>query len=131
MTHRPIGSARRDSDDRAVDLDALLHPALAFEHPMNVVNDPDLTLSEKRAILASWASDACAVEAAPALRHPPGAGKAVEFDDIMDALRLLDRQETTYKPKPRYRQVLAQRGLSRFGRRPQGGNDGDHGLSAT
>ena len=45
--------------------------------------------------------------------------------------RLLDRQETTYKPKPRYRQVLAQRGLSRFGRRPQGGNDGDHGLSAT
>jgi hypothetical protein len=131
VTHRPIDSARRDSDDRAVDLDALLHPALAFEHPMKVVNDPDLTLSEKRAILASWASDACAVEAAPALRHPPGAGKAVEFDDIMDALRLLDRQETTYKPKPRYRQVLAQRGLPRFGRRSQGGSDGDHGLSAT
>jgi hypothetical protein len=124
VIHRSIGSARRDSDDRAVDLDALLHPALAFEHPMNVVNDPDLTLSEKRAILASWASDACAVEAAPALRHPPGAGKAVAFDDIMDALRLLDRQDTTFRPKPRYRQVLAQRG-----RRPQGGNDGGQGLS--
>src|SRR6478609_4760048 len=26
-------------------------------------------VNEKRAVLASWASDACAVEAAPALRH--------------------------------------------------------------
>ena len=52
----------------ACDLDALLHPAQAFEHPSDVVNDPDLTLNEKRAILASWASDACAIEAAPALR---------------------------------------------------------------
>jgi hypothetical protein len=51
-----------------VDLDALLHPALAFKNPREVVNDPDLTLNEKRAILASWASDACAVEAAPTLR---------------------------------------------------------------
>ena len=42
----------------------LLHPAQAFEHPSHVVNDPDLTLNEKRAILASWASDACAPEAA-------------------------------------------------------------------
>ena len=44
------------------DLDDLLHPAQAFSHPSDVVNDPDLTLNEKRAILASWASDACAVE---------------------------------------------------------------------
>jgi hypothetical protein len=78
-----------ESDD--FDLNDLLHPARAFEHPMNVVNDPDLTLSEKRAILASWASDACAVEAGPALRYAPGAGKTVEFDDVMDALRTLDR----------------------------------------
>ena len=45
----------------------LLHPAQAFEHPSHVVNDPDLTLNEKRAILASWASDACAPEASPHL----------------------------------------------------------------
>ena len=32
------------------DLDSLLHPAQAFEYPSNVVNDPDLTLNEKRAI---------------------------------------------------------------------------------
>jgi hypothetical protein len=29
----------------------LLHPAQAFEHPSHVVNDPDLTLNEKRAFL--------------------------------------------------------------------------------
>ena len=46
----------------------LLHPAQAFEHPSHVVYDPDLTLNEKRAILASWASDACAPEANPHLR---------------------------------------------------------------
>ena len=30
--------------DDEFDLDTLLHPAQAFEHPMRVVNDPDLTL---------------------------------------------------------------------------------------
>jgi len=33
-------------------IDDLLHPAQAFSHPSDVVNDPDLTLNEKRAILA-------------------------------------------------------------------------------
>ena len=60
----------RTRDD--YDLDDLLHPAQAFGHPSEVVNDPDLTLNEKRAILASWASDACALEAAPSLRRVPG-----------------------------------------------------------
>jgi hypothetical protein len=53
------------------DWDELLHPAQAFGHPSEVVNDPDLTLNEKRAIMASWASDACAVDAAPELRAAP------------------------------------------------------------
>ena len=73
------------------DLDDLLHPAQAFSHPSEVVNDPDLTLNEKRAILASWASDACAIEAAPALRSSPS-GAFVRFDEIMEALRSLDKQ---------------------------------------
>ena len=34
------------------DLDRLLHPAGAFRTPMDVVNDPDMTTQEKRAILA-------------------------------------------------------------------------------
>jgi hypothetical protein len=72
------------------DLNALLNPAQAFAHPRDVVDDPDLTLNEKRAILASWASDACAVEAAPALRRPPGAQAPVSVDEILEALRALD-----------------------------------------
>ncbi len=73
------------------DLDDLLHPALAFAHPSEVVDDPDLTLHEKRAILASWVSDACAVEAAPAMRRANHNARAVSVDEIFDALRQLDR----------------------------------------
>ena len=74
-----------------LDFRALGYPAGAFAHPDEVVRDPDLTTNEKRAILASWASDVCAVEAAPALRRVPD-GRLAAFDDIMDALRLLDRE---------------------------------------
>ena len=74
------------SDDEAftLDIDSLLHPALAFDHPEDVVRDADLTLNEKRAILASWASDACAVESAPALRIM-GNGNPISFDEVIDA----------------------------------------------
>ena len=105
-----------DYDDRC-DLDQLLHPANAFAHPSEVVNDPDLTLSEKRAILASWASDACAVEAAPALRRPPG-NRPVPFDDIMEALRELDRQ-ARQQYRPHYKRVLAERRPGVVGRKSQ------------
>jgi hypothetical protein len=75
----------------AADLDDLLHPARAFKHPMDVVKDRDLTLYEKRAILSSWTSDACAVEDVPELRQLSSIGQ-VKFDDIMDALRELDSE---------------------------------------
>jgi hypothetical protein len=117
----PISIQPRTDD--GLDLDALLHPAQAFAHPSDVVNDPDLTLSEKRAILASWASDACAVEAVPALRQAPGM-PPVRFDDVMDALRTLDRQANEqYRPKPHYRRVLARRIPGVFGR--DSGRDGN------
>jgi hypothetical protein len=73
------------------DLDQFLHPAKAFGSPSQVVNDPDMTLAEKRAVLASWASDACAVEACPELREP-SPGQTVRYDEIMEALRSLDAQ---------------------------------------
>ena len=73
-------------------LDYLLRPAGAFRTPMEVVNDPDMTVQEKRAILASWASDACAVEAAPDLRRPTS-GPLIRFDEIMDALKRLDGED--------------------------------------
>ncbi len=100
------------------DIDNLLHPARAFEHPRKVVNDPDLTLNEKRAILASWASDACAIEAAPALRQVPGGSRPVSFDEVMDALRALDQQaDDHYRAPPRYRQILRNRMPGMFGRK--------------
>jgi hypothetical protein len=77
------------ANEKDFNLDYLLHPAGAFRTPMEVVNDPDMTVQEKRAILASWASDACAVEAAPDLREPSPA-TVVRFDDIMGALKRLD-----------------------------------------
>ena len=81
---------RTETEKDRFDLTALLHPAQAYSRPSQVLDDPDLTTSEKRAILASWASDACAVEAAPELREP-SAGNPVKFDEIMDALRSLDK----------------------------------------
>lgn len=89
------------------DLNDLLHPAQAFEHPSHVVNDPDLTLNEKRAILASWASDACALESVPHLRCAPGGRRPVLFDDVMEALRTLDKK-VNEKPNDSacYRRVL-------------------------
>jgi hypothetical protein len=83
---------------KELELDYLLHPAGAFRTPMEVVNDPDMTVQEKRAILASWASDACAIEAAPDLRRPP-ASPIVRFDDIMDALKQLDGEAAS---RPEY-----------------------------
>ena len=85
------------------ELDALLHPANAFKHPMDVVRDCDLTSNEKRAILASWASDACAVEAMPDLRSSTS-GPVVAFDDIMEALRALDGQQTE---RPKYHKLIS------------------------
>src|ERR1700736_4882950 len=99
-------SNRERHDDFDFDLNDLLHPAQAFEHPDEVVNDPDLTLNEKRAILASWASDACAIEAAPSLRYVPGGKKPVRFDDVMEALRTLDKQAQKGDTAARYRRVL-------------------------
>ena len=40
---------------------------------------------EKRAILASWASDAAAVTSCPSLRAIPGAKSVVSIDDILEA----------------------------------------------
>lgn len=80
------------------DLDQVLNPAAVFEHPRDVLNDPDLSIQEKRAILSSWASDACAVAEMPALRQPPGARRPVSFDEIVDALRSLD--DDPDRPRP-------------------------------
>jgi hypothetical protein len=116
-------SGKPDDRSTGFDFHQLLHPANAFSHPMDVVDDRDLTLTEKRAILASWASDACAVEAAPALRHPEG-GSLVRFDDVMDALKELDRRHGELKARPRYRRILERRVPGVFGRDDDAGQQG-------
>ena len=110
----PLRKLKIDGEDLApnnedcLDLDDLLHPAHAFSHPADVVNDPDFTLNEKRAILASWASDACAIESVPALRCAPiKGGGPVAFDDVMDALRALDARAA--ETSSRYRRVVRRR----------------------
>ena len=58
-------------------------------HPDDVVRDATLSLDEKRAILASWASDAHAVADAPTLRQLDS-GAIVDLDVILHALQALD-----------------------------------------
>ena len=76
--------------DNVVDLNVIIHPGTVFEHPRDVVSHPTLRLSEKRAILASWASDASAIASCPALRSPAGLRAPVSIDEILDALCELD-----------------------------------------
>jgi hypothetical protein len=68
----------------------LLRPAVGFRHPVEVVKDPDLDLADKRAILSSWACDACAVEGRPDLRWPLGTEGPVLLADVLQALGRLD-----------------------------------------
>lgn len=77
-------------DDNIVDINVLLHPGTVFDHPRDVVANSSLTLSEKRAILASWASDASVIASCPALRAPAGLKAPVAIDDIFEALCELD-----------------------------------------
>lgn len=89
QTFSPITSTPA-ADTSGLALDRLLQPASHFNHPDEVLGDDTLDPREKRAILSSWASDACAVYSMPALRQPPGASQPVSFDEIMDALLKLD-----------------------------------------
>ena len=86
---RPTTASSPETDH--LDLKALTHPGTVFEHPLDVVTHPGLDVSEKRAILASWASDASAIASCPALRAPDGLKKPVSIDEILDALVELDR----------------------------------------
>ena len=77
-------------DDNVINLNAILHPGTAFEHPRDVIAHPGLSLAEKRAILASWASDASAIASCPSLRAPEGLKAPVTIDEILEALCALD-----------------------------------------
>lgn len=84
--------------DNVFDFNALLHPGTVFDHPRDVVTDPALSLSEKRAILASWASDASAIASCPSLRAPDGLKAPVHIDEILEALCALDGSGPRHPP---------------------------------
>ncbi len=70
---------------------ALVAPGDVFRHPREVLAHPHLSRAEKRAILASWASDACALEDAPGLRSLAGCrAEPVPVDAVLAALARLD-----------------------------------------
>jgi hypothetical protein len=68
-------------DDNVFDLNALLHPGTVFDRPRDVLAHPSLSISEKRAILASWASDASAIASCPSLRAPAGLRAPIGIDE--------------------------------------------------
>jgi hypothetical protein len=141
----------KTADEPGFDLDHLLHPAKAFRRPQDVVRDGDLTVNEKRTILAAWASDACAsacassasdacassaldagaAEANPALRSPPGAGGPVSVDEILEALRNLDEVANAARalsPSSAWHRRQARRQSIESFRRRRGSGGVDGGL---
>ncbi len=66
-------------------------PLSRITHPFDVARHPTFEPEVKRAILASWASDAAAIPDQPALRRPAEVDRPIPVDDILEALRALDR----------------------------------------
>ncbi len=71
----------------------------ALGHPDDVLNDPEMSKAEKRAILAFWASDANAMEDHPALRKLNN-GAIIRVDDILRAMCSLDDDDDDPPPSP-------------------------------
>ena len=86
----------RSEGARALPIDWLVTPGLAFSHPSEVLDHPELSHAERRAILASWASDARAVEGAHWMRCLDN-GSVVTLAEVLHALRKLDAQ-TAFRP---------------------------------
>ncbi|TCM78432.1 hypothetical protein [Rhizobium sp. BK068] len=103
----------------------LLHPEMHFDHPRDVLMAGNISKDEKRAILASWASDICAIESMPAWRSYPGTQRIVAYDEVLAALKALDDDDqstSTQKPmaffndsKSRRRRPLSHRSGGGFG----------------
>jgi hypothetical protein len=67
--------------------------ASTFKHPREVLANPFLDALQKRCILATWASDAFAVDGKPWLRQIPGTDRQVRIGDIIAALKALDEND--------------------------------------
>ena len=79
--------------DNRFDIHANSILAATFGHPSEVLASDVLSTSEKRCVLAAWASDAFAVEGCPWLRQLTGGADPVPVGDILAALRRLDQDD--------------------------------------
>lgn len=75
-----------------------LRRGIGFAHSRDVLKDPLLEPREKRAVLASWASDASAVQDPAGLRWLLGTAESVAFSDGSEVLARLDRWEAANGP---------------------------------
>ena len=69
----------------------VLVQGMNLKRPTDVVRAPALSVDDKRAILAAWASDFYASDSKPALRQLPGT-EPVSIDEVQSALKELDRR---------------------------------------
>jgi hypothetical protein len=114
----PVADATGRSDPR---MGTSLYPEDVLAHPI-------LSADEKRAVLASWASDAHALENAPALRRLDN-GAVVALDDILRALSELDQKahpsEANSRSTPLARRKRLLRNLAILARRRSRDDDDD------
>lgn len=69
----------------------VLLQGVQLRRPTDVARAPALSVDDKRAILAAWASDFYAVDSRPALRQLPGT-TPVSIDEVQSALKELDQR---------------------------------------
>jgi hypothetical protein len=72
------------------DTKALFFIGKLYFHPNEIVEDPELSVRRKRALLSDWASDRNAIPGKPAARRHPVTGVVVSVDEIIAALKMLD-----------------------------------------
>jgi hypothetical protein len=87
-SYRPVGTSQG----------AVWTPTV-LAHPDEILGNPHLSLDEKRAVLASWLSDAHAVPDAPAWRQRDD-GAFVKVEDVLEALKSLDNQGSSDRKQP-------------------------------
>lgn len=68
MRKESVSKAVKENATAAISAAHLLHPTQHFNHPRDVLAAHDIGDDEKRAVLASWASDIFAIESTPGFR---------------------------------------------------------------
>jgi hypothetical protein len=91
----PWQSPSPDEDDDVTDSDLV-----GYWRAADILNDPALSPSRKKALLAYWASDVHAVAGAPSLRSARGV--TVTVDSLFEAMATLDREidQAAMPPRP-------------------------------